>query len=284
MVRIIGDTTSCLSESFAAAHDIPIIPQVIIFGEESFLEGVEITHEGFMRRLRAANKPPKTAAPPPELFVEAFARLAPLGEPILCILPSSVVSGTVRSASVGLTMAREQGLDGLDVRIIDTRLIASPVAILIRLALQWAQEGVSLNAIEARILRLSARCRIYFVVDTLKYLAMGGRIGGAAALLGSVLQVKPLLTFTEGQVNTFEKVRTHRRAVERLKEVVLQQAPRNDASHLTIMHADAEAEARALASFFRKHLGIAEIPIENAPPAVVTHAGPGVLGVGFFEE
>ncbi len=236
-----------------------------------------------MRRLRAANKPPKTAAPPPELFVEAFARLAPLGEPILCILPSSVVSGTVRSATIGLTMAREQGLGGLDVRIIDTRLIASPVAILIRLALQWAQEGASLNAIEARILRLSARCRIYFVVDTLKYLAMGGRIGGAAALLGSVLQVKPLLTFTEGQVNTFEKVRTHRRAVERLKEVVLQQAPRNDASHLTIIHADAEAEARALASFFRKHLGIAEIPIETHPPAVVTHAGPGVLGVGFFE-
>ncbi len=205
MVRIIGDTTSCLSESFAAAHAIPIIPQVIIFGEESFLEGVEITHEGFMRRLRAANKPPKTAAPPPELFVEAFARLAPLGEPILCILPSSVVSGTVRSATIGLTMAREQGLGGLDVRIIDTRLIASPVAILIRLALQWAQEGAPLDAIEARILRMSARCRIYFVVDTLKYLAMGGRIGGAAALLGSVLRVKPLLTFTEGQVNTLRK-------------------------------------------------------------------------------
>src|SRR5690606_34188161 len=109
--------------------------------------------------------------------------------------------------------------------------------ILIQLALQWAQQGASLDAIEARILRMRERCRIYFVVDTLKYLAMGGRIGGAAALLGSVLQVKPLLTFTEGQVNTFEKVRTHRRAIERLKEVVLQQAPRNDASHFTIMHA-----------------------------------------------
>ncbi|MCU0519083.1 MAG: DegV family protein [Anaerolineae bacterium] len=284
MVRIIADTTSCVAESFAAAHDIPIIPQVIIFGDESFLEGVEITQEVFIERLRAATKPPKTAAPPPDLFTEAFMRLAPAGEPILCILPSSLVSGTVRSATVGLRMAREQGLDGLDVRIIDTKLIASPVATLIRLALQWAKQGEPIDVIEARILEMSARCRIYFVVDTLKYLAMGGRIGGAAALLGGVLQVKPVLTFIEGQVETFEKVRTHQRAIERLRQVVLEQIGPGDRGYLQVMHADALEEAEELAAFFCTRLGLAEVPIRSAPPAIVTHGGPGVLGVGFFQE
>ena len=284
MVRIIGDTTSCLSQSFAAAHDIPIIPQVIIFGEESFLEGVEIAHEAFMRRLRAATKPPKTAAPPPELFVEAFMRLASAGEPIICILPSSLVSGTVRSATVGLRLAREQGLDGLDVRIIDTKLLASPVARLMQLAVQWAAEGETTDTIEARILEMSPRCRIYFVVDTLKYLAMGGRIGNASALLGSVLQVKPVLSFADGRVEVFEKVRTHKRAIERLKQVVLEQIGPGEGSYLTIMHAEAGKEAEALADFFGRRLGLTAVPVELAPPAIVTHGGPGVLGVGFFEE
>ena len=216
--------------------------------------------------------------------MEAFLRLAPMGEPILCVLPSSVVSGTVRSATVGLAMAREQGVDGLDIRIIDTKLIASPVATLMELACEWSQQGERVDTIEARILEMSARCRIYFLVDTLKYLAMGGRIGGATALLGGVLQVKPVLTFAEGQVDIFEKVRTHKRAVERLKQVVLDQIAPGDQGYLHIMHADAEEEAEELAAFFRKRLRLASVPTRTAPPALVTHGGPGVLGVGFFKE
>ncbi len=284
MVKIVGDTTSGLPESIAETYDIPIVPQVIIFGETSFLEGVEITYESFMARLQTATELPKTAAPPPELFVEVFERLAPTGEPIVCILPSALVSGTVRSATVGLEMARERGVEDLDVRIIDTRLIASPVATLLRLAAEWAAQGVDVDTIEARVREMSGRCRIYFVVDTLKYLAMGGRIGGAAALLGSVLQVKPLLTFRDGQVDTLEKVRTQRRALERMKQLVLEQIAPGERGHLSVMHAAAEDKAMALVEFFEAQLGLSKIPVLTVPPAVVTHAGPGVLGVGFFTE
>jgi DegV family protein with EDD domain len=181
-------------------------------------------------------------------------------------------------------MALERGAENLDVRIIDTNLIASPVATLLRLAAEWAEKGESADTIEARVKEMSARGKIYFLVDTLKYLAMGGRIGGAAALLGSVLQVKPVLTFKEGRIDTLEKVRTHKRAIDRLKQLVVDQIAPGDQGYLSIMHAAAEEQAQDLVVYFREELGLDDIPVRAVPPAVVTHGGPGVLGVGFFTE
>ena len=285
MITIVGDTTSGLSESFAAEHGVPIIPQIITFGAESYFEGVDITYDSFMDRLKVVTELPKTAAPPPELFAEVFKqRGASTGDTIICILPSTIVSGTVRSASVGLTMARESGFPDLDVRIIDTGFVASPVSTLLRLAVQWAEAGMDADTIETRVREMTSCCRIYFVVDTLKYLAMGGRIGGAAALLGSVLQVKPVLTMREGRVDTLQKVRTHRRAVDRLKELVVEQIAPGESGYPTVLHAAADAEAAQLRDFFQRELGVADIPIQRVPPAVVTHGGPGILGVGFFVE
>jgi DegV family protein with EDD domain len=281
MVKIVGDTTSALSESFADAHDIAVIPQVIIFGEDSYLENVEIDYETFIDRLRSSEELPKTAAPPPELFTELFEAYP--DETFICVMPSAVVSGTVRSATVGLRMAEEKGLTDLDVRIVDTGLIASPVATLLKLAAQWAEKGMNADAIEQRIRELSDRGKIYFSVDTLKYLAKGGRIGGAAALLGSVLRVKPILTFVDGQIEAFEKVRTHNRVVERLKQLVREQIA-SEAGYLSLMHADALEEAQALADSLQAELGLEAVSILRVPPAVVTHGGPGVLGVGFFME
>src|SRR5512139_118777 len=100
MVHIITDTTACLDPDFGRLHHIPIIPQVINFGEESFLEGIDMDTDQFIQRLRSCRDLPKTAAPPPELFIKEFERLTPSGEPILCIHPSALVSGTVRSATV----------------------------------------------------------------------------------------------------------------------------------------------------------------------------------------
>jgi DegV family protein with EDD domain len=284
MVNFIADTTSCLSESFARHHNIPIIPQVITFNEESYLEGLEISYQSFMDRLQASKDLPKTAAPPPELFVDAYKRFAPDGESILCVLPSAEVSGTVRSATIGLKMAREQGMTDLDVRIIDTRLLASPVASLIKLAVKWAEQDQDADTIESRVRSMSQQGKIYFLVTTLKYLAKGGRIGGAAALLGSVLKVKPVLTIIDGRVDVFEKVRTYKRALERLKQLVSEQIAPGGRGCLSIMHAEAAEDAQELASYFSQEFGLEEISTFAVPPAVVTHAGPGVLGVGFFTE
>lgn len=218
MVKIITDTTSGISKETAARYGIPVIPQIIVFGEESFYEGINIDNAGFMDRLKSSSELPKTAAPPPELFVEEFRKFAPSGEPILCIHPSAEVSGTVRSATVAA-----QDFPNLDIRVIDTRFIASPLHTMVELAAIWASQGENADTIENRIKGMIPRCRLYFLVATLEYLAKGGRIGGAAALVGSMLQIKPILAMVDGKVDQFERERTQKRAVAKLVELVEEQ-------------------------------------------------------------
>ena len=234
--------------------------------------------QAFMARLTSSPVLPKTAAPPVEEFIKAFEKLTPLNEPIICIHPSTEVSGTVRSA---LT-AREE-FPGADIRVIDTRLIASPLGTVVEQAVHWLQEGCSTEELEKRVVELSSRGRVYFLVDTLEYLQRGGRIGAAQALLGSLLQVKPILTFKDGQVQPYEKARTLHRAQMRLKEIVLEQVPRDRPAFLTVMHGGAAHPAKQIADELRSSLNLTTVEIFDMPPAIVTHAGPGVLGVGFFQ-
>ncbi len=170
----------------------------------------------------------------------------------------------------------------MDIRVIDTRLIASPLATLVLLAARWAEGGMDIGTIESRLYEMIPCCRVYFLVATLEYLAKGGRIGGAQALLGSVLQIKPILTLRNGKVEAYEKERTHKRAVARLKEIVVEQMRRDGEGYLSVMHAAVPEEARALADDLGRLLKIENIPIMDVPPAIVTHGGPGILGVSFF--
>ena len=278
MIKIVTDTTSGLPLDVARAHDIPVLPQIVIFGEETYRDDTEMDTRMFLQKLRASPTLPKTAAPPPALYNPIFERLLAEGyRTIICLHPSSELSGTVRSA---LTAA--QDFPGADIRVVDTRTIAAPLATAVLLAARWAREGVDADTIIARVQDLLARQRVYFVVDTLEYLHRGGRIGGAQALLGGLLQVKPILTLRDGRVEPFEQQRTQRRALARLRELVLGECPRTPESYLAVMHADAEATARELAADFSAQLGIRDVPIYELPPAIVTHAGPGVLAVSYF--
>ncbi|GAB4473460.1 MAG: DegV family protein [Anaerolineales bacterium] len=276
MIQIITDTTAVLAKEDIEKHKIIVIPQVINIDEETYLEGIDIDVPTFLEKLRKAKNLPKTAAPPPELFMREFERFNHEAT-IICIHPSSDVSGTVRSATIAA-----QDFPQLDIRIIDTRLIASPLASLVLLAAQWAEEGISADEILSQIREMIPRCRVYFMVDTLEYLAKGGRIGGASALLGSVLQIKPILTFKDGKVETFEKERTYKRAFERMISIAEEQIEKGKESYLTIMHAGVEEQAHELASRLSAKLSIPTIPIYEMPPAIITHGGPGILGIAFF--
>jgi len=277
MTRIVADTTSGLAPELARRLGIPLIPQIISFGEESFREGVDIDHATFMARLRSGRGLPKTAAPFPGDFITAFEQLVESGESILCVLPSSDVSGTVRSAEI----ARES-FPGANIHILDTRTIAGPLASIVLEANALASKGAEVDAIEALVGALIPRARIYFLVDTLEYLQRGGRIGGAAALVGSILQIKPILSFVGGTIAPFERERTKRRALARIKELVASEADRSGNAHLTVMHTSAPEEASALADELKQQLGLTEVMIMDLVPAIVTHAGPGALAFGFF--
>lgn len=279
MVKIITDTLACLPQEVAERYQIPVIPQIIIFGEESFREGIDMDHQAFMQRLKTSTELPKTSAPAPEWFAAEFKRLVPLDETILCIHPSAEVSGTVRSAIVAA-----QDFPGADIRVIDTRVLASPQGTMVTLAAKWAAAGVDANTIEARLKDLSQRARIYFIVDTLEYLARGGRIGGAAALVGSLLQIKPILTLCDGRVDQYQRERTHKRAITHIKQLVVNQFPGEGEvyGYLSVLHAGVPGEAKVLATEFEEQFNLKEVPIFNVPPAVITHGGPGILGVAFF--
>ena len=277
-IRIVTDTTACLDEAFLQAHPIGYVPQVISFGEESYLEQAEISCDDFLKRLRDGPTLPKTAAPPPGEFVDAYRRQLEQARTILSIHPSSEVSGTVRSAIA----AREGSFPGADIRILDTRTVAGPLASMVKQAVAWSESGVGADEIMRRLEALIPRSRAYFAVGTLEYLRRGGRIGGASALLGSALQVKPLLQLRQGRVEPLEKVRTRLRAVQRLKELALADCPRSGEGWLSVMHGDLPLEAAALASELEKELGLEPVPIYRLGAAISTHVGPETLAVGFF--
>jgi DegV family protein with EDD domain len=277
MVHIISDTTACIPQDVINQYKIPLVPQIVNFGNESFREGIDIDYPEFLQKLKTSREMPKTAAPPIEMFTDLFTQYAADSKPILCIHPSSDVSGTVRSATVAA-----QDFPNLDIRIFDTRSVAGPLGVMVGLAAQWSAEGKSADEIIQHLDIMKSKARIFFTVETLDFLAKGGRIGGASALIGTLLQIKPILTFKEGHVDQYDRERTHKRAIQHLKRLVIEQTDRSGQGYPTVFHADVESEATEIAQELAAELNISSIPVFNMPPAIVSHVGPHTIGVGFF--
>jgi DegV family protein with EDD domain len=211
------------------------------------------------------------------LYEPLFRKYSQEGHTVLVICPSAQVSGTVRSAQVA---AKE--FPNADIRVIDTKSIGAGLGTLVQAAVKWANQGLSADNVEKKVLEMAAREKIYFVVDTLEYLQRGGRIGKAQALFGSLLQVKPILAFRDGHTEPVESQRTKRRAMSRIVELVLADCPKGSESYLCLMEGDAMADAQALEKEFKQNLGIGSVPIFFLPPAILVHAGPGAIGISYF--
>jgi len=277
MTIVVADTTCGLPRSLLQQRAIPLIPQVVMFGEEAYHDDIELDTATFLSKLKASRELPKTAAPEPALYHPVFEQARARGESVVVIAPTSKASGTVRSA---ITAA--QDFPGLDVHVVDTLTLSCNLGTLVLLADDLARAGHSADEIVARIKAMIPRGRLYFVVDTLEYLARGGRIGGAKALVGELLQIKPILQLKEGQVEPFEQQRTRKRALARLVEIAEEQCPRSAEACLSVVHVEAETDAQALAAELKDRLGITAIPIYELPPAIVVHSGPKAIGIGFF--
>ena len=277
MIRIIADTTSTISPNEAENLGISYIPQIIIFGDKAYRDDNEITTKEFLEKLKNSQVLPKTAAPPPILYQPIFEKYSSQNDTIIVICPSQKVSGTYRSAADAALEFPEA-----DIRVIDTQTIGPALGTLVKKALVWVKEGKSADFIVTNIEELGKKVRIYFYVDTLEYLYKGGRIGTASALVGSLLQVKPILLFKDGQVNPFDKQRTKKKALARIIELVKTECPSTPDSHLAILEADAYDDAMALKKEFELYLHLDSIQITDLPPAIIVHAGPGVLAASFF--
>ena len=277
MTIIVADTTCGLPREMLARRGIPLIPQVVMFGEEAFHDDQELNTAVFLEKLKASKELPKTAAPEPPLYYPIFEEAKKTGESVIVVAPTSKASGTVRSAQ---TAAQE--FPDVDIHVVDTLTISCNLGTLVLVADDLAKAGKSADEIVVKLNDMIPRGKLYFLVDTLEYLAKGGRIGGAKRLLAELLEIKPILQMKDGQVESFEQQRTKKRALARLVEVVAEQCKGGADAHLCVLQVEAEREAESLVAELQAKLKIENIPIYELPPAIVVHAGPKAMGVGFF--
>jgi DegV family protein with EDD domain len=251
-----------------------VVPLTLNFEGKALLDGVDIQPDEFYRRLPSATTHPTTSQPSPGRFAEAYASLLAEHDAVVSIHISEKLSGTYASALQAKDMT-----DPKRVRVIDSELVSMSLGLITLAASALAAGGQDAAAIETRVLDMRSQIQTYFSVATLEFLRRGGRIGRASALLGSVLQVKPVLCIRDGLVTPLERVRTFDRALTRVVELT-RAVDRGHGVCVIVGHADAESDAERMG---RELEPIAEtLMIQPLGPVVGAHAGPGVVGVGCY--
>lgn len=275
-VRLVCDSTADLSAADRDAGRVIVVPLKVIFGDEALVDGVDIDAARFYERMRNSTRNPTTSQPTPSEFEAAFREAAADGSSVVCTTLSAEMSGTHGAA----VQARE-ALPDLDIQVVDTRTVAIGHNAIVRAAVDAAGRGADATEVVDLIRGIIARQRSIFTVDTLEYLRRGGRIGGARALLGSVLNIKPVLQVSDGRIEPHDKVRTFQRALDRIaSEVVTASGETGRRARVVLGHADRLADCRALAERIRGHCE-GEPEIIEIGPIVGCHAGPGTIGLSF---
>jgi DegV family protein with EDD domain len=276
-VHLVCDSTADLDAQFRAAHTVRVVPLKVIFGDETFADGIDLTAEAFYARLTAPGPFPRTSQPTPAEFEAVFRELGADGGPIVCTTISSDLSGTYASA----TQARA-ALPELDIRVIDTRSVAPGHYAAVREAARVIEGGGDADKVVAAIAAVQSTDRVLFTVETLEFLRRGGRIGGARALLGSMLDVKPVLEIRSGVIEPVARVRTYPRAIDRVVEEFSRAATAWGGAELIVAHADRPKVAAELIERMRSQAS-GEPALTVVGPVIGCHSGPGAIGVGFYK-
>jgi len=274
-VRIVTDSTADLPPDLARAHRIHIVPLTVIFGQETFRDGVDLDADTFYQRLTGGGPLPTTSQPSVQAFLQVYREVAPGAEGVLSLHISSHLSGTWNSAC----QARDAYTDApCPIRVVDTLQASIGLGMVVLSAARTALEGGGLEEAEASARRAMERVEFFGLVDTLEYLHRGGRIGRAQAFLGSLLHVKPLLTIREGITHPLERVRSRQKGIQRILERAQRLAPLEEAG---VAHSTTPEEAQALAEALQP-LCARPVWIARFGPVVGTYLGPGALGVALL--
>lgn len=277
MIRVVTDTDANLPQSVLDEYKIAAVPIHIIFGEEVLRERVDFSDAEAFARMSAAPELPTTSQPAPGDFKETYEAIL-TGSPddtILSIHVSGKMSGTIESARQAADLFPDA-----DIRLFDTLSASLGQGLMVVEAARLARSGAKIDAILERLAIMRDRMNVLFVLNTLEYLARGGRIGRASHLMGNMLDIKPLLTLEEGVIDAHSRQRTWKRAVASIKALVLEQEQgASGPLHMGIIHAVSEDEARALAGDLYAELSPAVSLFGEIGPGLGVHTGPGALGV-----
>jgi DegV family protein with EDD domain len=276
---IVTDSTAFLPTELIQKHNITVTPQVLIWGEETFRDGVDIQPDDFYSRLKTAKVMPSTSQVSPADMQSAFQRLVDQGFDVLGIFISSKLSGTLQSAIQGRDML---GSAGGRVTLVDSQSTAMALGFQVLSAARAMDSGASLKECAALAEKAHERTGVFFAVDTLEFLHRGGRIGGAQRFIGSALNLKPILALKEGKVEGVERIRTKNKAHDRLVELVVEQVKGKSNIRLATLHANAVEDAKKLLDRASSELSPVEALLTELSPVVGTHAGPGTVGLAFM--
>ena len=279
-VKIVTDSSVDLPAQLVEELGITVVPLYVRFGNEVYRDQIDISADEFYQRLQHDPVHPSTTQPTPQDFANAYEKVAPKADGVVSIHISAKLSGTCNSALQGKKMREEVG-PVCPIEVIDSETLTMGLGIITIAAAKVANAGGGVQEVVDEVKKMIPRMHLLFTLDTLKYLALGGRIGKAKALLGSVLNVKPILAIKDGEVVPAGQVRSRSKGIDRLVDFVQSAANIQD---LAIIYNTTPDEAQTLAERIAPMFAKEKIMIARLGPLLGVHAGPGAVAIAFAEK
>ncbi len=278
MIKIVTDSTAYLPQSIVEKNDLRVVPLCVHFGDRTYREGVDLSHDEFYTRLKEAPVLPTTSQPSAGEFHQVFSELVAQGHEIVTLTISSRLSGTWNSA-----MAAKEMIPDARISVVDSLSTSVGLMLMIEAAVNARNAGASREEIVQQVEEIKKKMNVFFVVDTLEYLAKGGRIGNAKAFLGTLLKVKPILFLKDGAIEPLEQVRSKRKAQARMVDLVVEcMGGDGKEAHIALVDALVPEESTVLAKEIHERLGCEPPIMTQLGPVIGTHTGPGVVGVAAY--
>jgi DegV family protein with EDD domain len=278
-IVVVTDSTAYIPEEALGDLNIPVIPLWLIWGDERFRDGVDIDPPAFYSRLPGSTVFPTTSQPSAGEFADFFRQAGAGADAIVGVFISSRLSGTVPNAQAAKTQLPE-----LKIRIVDSLSTSMGLGFAVLAAARAAAAGKAVDEVVAAAEDVRDRMHVFFTVDTLEYLHRGGRIGGAKRLLGTALNIKPLLRLEDGRIEPLAQVRTKRKAVARMLEVAEERLGGKRMAEASVLNVDCPVEGSAVVEQVKERFGVPVVYLTTVSPVIGTHAGPGTVGLCFCAE
>lgn len=280
-IKIVTDSTSYIADEYIKKYDINIVSLNVIINGVSSRE-VDIENEVFYEEIRNSKEIPKSSQPIPNEMLNTFKEIVKDGDSIVGIFLSSKMSGTYSNANMIKDMILEDYPDA-DIHILDSKTNCMQMGFAVIEAARAASEGKSINEVINAANHVINNSRFLFTPETLEYLKKGGRIGGAAALFGNVLQIKPILTVVNGETSVFKKVRTRKKAIEEIVKTVLEEIESKGLGDIVVHHINCQEDGLKLAKALENKLG-KKVEIQSIGPVIGVHVGPGSIGIAYYTK
>lgn len=280
-IKIVTDSTSYIPQEYIKKYDIKIVSLNVVMNGDSRRE-VDIDNKYFYKEINESKEIPKSSQPIPQEMLEIFKGIVEEGDSVVGIFLSSKMSGTYSTANMVKEMVLEE-YPNADIQILDSKTNCMQMGFAAIEAAKASNEGKSMDEVITIAEYVFNNSRFLFTPETLEYLKKGGRIGGAAALFGNILQIKPILTVVDGETSVFKKVRTRKKTIEEIVTTVLNDIESKGLGDIIVHHINCEEEGLKLAKILEEKL-CRKVSIQSIGPVIGLHVGPGSIGIAYYTK